>query len=295
VRGVLPLTAVRVERGGLPESEHRLAWALVAADGRVLTAGGGGATQEVFARSATKPLQALPAVRAGVLERFGLDDRHLALACASHGGREEHLARVREVLAACGLGEDALRCGALAPREPASADALAVRGGGPARIHNNCSGKHALALAHCVAEGWPLEGYTNAGHPAQQAMRAAVGEAAGVRPESLAQGIDGCGFPTFHLPLPALAAAFARLASGRLGTAGERVAGAMRAHPALVAWPGAVDAELMAAGEGLVAKVGAEGVIALGAPEGRGVALKVLVAPPVHNTRGEVVGRLVAG
>lgn len=324
MRSVLPLTTVRVERGGLPESEHRLAWAFVGADGRVLSAGGGGATLEIFARSAVKPLQALPAVRGGVLERFGLDDRHLAMACASHGGRDTHLDLVRETLAACGLTEDHLRCGALAPREPASAEALAERGGGPSRIHNNCSGKHALALALCVAEGWPLEGYPDAGHPLQQAMRAAVGEAARVAPESLLQGIDGCGFPTFHLPLHALAAAFARLAGGRLGEAGDRVAAAMRAHPELVAWPGAVDVELMAAEDGLVAKVGAEGVIGIGIPGGRALAVKVLdgamraldpaavaatrallgraadsaglrelEAPVFRNTRGEVVGRLV--
>jgi L-asparaginase II len=321
------MTTVVFTRGGLAESVHDVAWCATGPGGEIAATGGRGARDlSTFPRSAAKPLQALPAVRAGVLERFGLDDRHLALACASHGGGPEHLERVSEVLAACGQGESALRCGPIMPRDPSTADELTARGGGPAAIHNNCSGKHALALALCVAEGWPVEGYTQPEHPVQQAMRRAVGEAAGVAPEALLAGVDGCGFPTFHLPLAALAHAFARLAGGGLGDAGERVARAMRRHPRLVAYAGAVDAELMAAEDGLVAKIGAEGVIAIGADDGRAIALKVLdgamraldpaavaavrgllrraadapplralEAPWVRNTRGEVVGRLVAG
>ena len=49
----------------------------------------------------------------------------------------------------------------------------------------------------------------------------------------------------------------------------------MRTHPALVAFDGAIDTELMRAHDGLVAKIGAEGVFAIGLPDGRGLALKV--------------------
>ena len=49
----------------------------------------------------------------------------------------------------------------------------------------------------------------------------------------------------------------------------------MRAHPALVGFAGAIDTELMRAEPGVVAKIGAEGVLAVGLPDGRGLALKV--------------------
>jgi L-asparaginase II len=118
-----------------------------------------------------------------------------------------------------------------------------------------------------------------------------------------------------------LAAAFARLASGGLGPAGDRLAGAMSAHPELIGFDGALDTELMRAHPRLVGKIGAEGVLGLGLPDGRGAALKVLdggaraldvVAPllleehwglelpgdalaalraaPVLNSRGEPIG-----
>ena len=50
----------------------------------------------------------------------------------------------------------------------------------------------------------------------------------------------------------------------------------MTAHPELVAYDGAIDTELMRAQPGLVSKIGAEGVLGVGLPDGRGAAIKVL-------------------
>ena len=212
----------------------------------------------MFARSAVKPLQALGSVRAGVVERFRLGTRHLAMACASHGGSPDHIAAVGEVLEACGLREEALACGPELPRDPRAAEDVR-----PSRIRHNCSGKHAFGLARCLHEGWPLDGYFRAGHPLQGAMRDTVAAACGVE-SATEEATDGCGMRTFALPLAGLARAFGALAGGGLGAAGDRCAGAMRAHPELVAYEGAIDTELMRAEDGLVAKIGAEGVLAVG-------------------------------
>ena len=53
------------------------------------------------------------------------------------------------------------------------------------------------------------------------------------------------------------------------------VADAMRAHPELVAGTGAEDTRLMAGVPGLLAKGGAEGVLAVAVPEVGAVALKI--------------------
>jgi L-asparaginase II len=266
VAGDALLTRVVALRGGAEESEHRVAWCVVDADGSVAGPDG---ELPVFARSAVKPLQALGSVRAGVLERFRLGDRHLALACASHGGSEAHVGGVAEVLASCKLLEDALACGPELPRDPRVVDGVR-----PSRIRHNCSGKHAFGLARCLLEDWPLDGYFRAGHRLQRAMRDCVIEACGVSAPS-GEATDGCGMRTFALPLAALARAFGALAGGALGPSGDRCAAAMRAHPDLVAYDGAIDTELMRAQAGLVAKIGAEGVLAIGLADGRGLALKV--------------------
>jgi L-asparaginase II len=301
-------------RGGVVESEHRVAWCVVA-DGAVTAESWPGAAALVtFARSAVKPFQALSSVRAGVLERLGLDDRHLALACASHGGSDAHVARVAEVLTACGLDESALGCGPLVPRDP-EVEAPA------SRIRHNCSGKHALGLARCVHEGWPRASYLDPGHPLQNALRAEVAAATGRPPAG--EAIDGCGMRTFALGLELLARAFGRLAGGALGPEADRVARAMGSNPVLIGYAGTIDTELIAGEDGVVAKVGAEGLLGIGLPDGRGVAIKALdgahrpvpptavwlaravlglradtpalaalAAPPVVNSRDEVVGRV---
>jgi L-asparaginase II len=282
---------VLVRRGGHVESIHRFAWRLTGPDGAVR---GGGEPGPVFVRSAAKPFQALPAVAAGVLERFRLGERHLAVGCASHGGDDQHLARVAEILAACGVSEADLGCGPLAPRDPQAH--AAMRGRAPHRIHHNCSGKHALGLALCVAQGWPVDGYLAAAHPLQRAMRASIARATGAPQGALPDAVDGCGMRTYALALEDLAAAFGRLAGGGLGPDGARVAAAMAAHPALVGYPGAIDSELMAAAPGVVAKIGAEAVIAIGAPDGRGLAVKVLdggaraIDPAAVLCAGELLG-----
>jgi L-asparaginase II len=271
------MASVIFSRGGYAESAHHFLWCTTKPDGAVDEASGDDAPGlDVFARSASKPLQALPAVRAGVLERYGLGDRHLAIACASHGGAAEHVAAVSEILEACGATEDDLGCGPSDPRAPAAADAARARGDAPRRIVHNCSGKHALGLALCAQKDWVGDHYWIRSHPLQHAMRDAVAQAVGAPPEAVPHGVDGCGMLAFQVPLAGLAGAFGRLASGRLGEAGDRVAGAMRAHPGLVAYEGAIDTELMAADDALVAKVGAEGVLAVGLADGRGLAVKVL-------------------
>ena len=273
----MTLTEAAFMRGGLPESTHALLWCVTDASGAVVAESVAGAsTTQVFARSTVKPFQALPAVRAGVMQRFGLTDRHIAIACASHGGTEEHLSAVLEILAACGCAEADLACGPLEPLDAAAADRLRARGALPGRLTHNCSGKHALALALCRQEDWPAAGYLETSHPLAVVMRAAVAEAAGAVPDALPAGTDGCGMPTFHLPLVAIATAFGRLAGGDMGEDGTRVADAMRSHPQLVAFDGAIDTELMRAVPGLVAKVGAEGLLAIGLEDGRGLALKVI-------------------
>ncbi len=263
-------------RGGLMESEHALVWCVTGSDGEVLASSEeDAALLGVFPRSAVKPLQALPAVRDGVLEALGLENRHLALACASHGGTSQHLAVVREMLDACGLAEHHLGCGVLDPRDPGAATRRRARGEMPTRIVHNCSGKHALALARCVHRGWPIAGYLEPGHPIQRSMHAAVAAACDLPASGVPFGGDGCGMLAFQVPLGAVARAFGRLASGGLGPGGDRVARAMRGAPELVAFEGALDTELMRGHDGLVAKIGAEGVLAVGLPDGRGLALKV--------------------
>ncbi len=280
----VPPVLVEVRRGGLAEARHRGHVAVVDADGR-LVAHAGDPDHVSFWRSAAKPFQAAAVVAAGAADGFGLDGAELAVMCASHNGEEEHLETVRRLLARAGLGEGNLRCGIHPPAGEAARAALLRAGAEPGPLHNNCSGKHAGMLLLARHRGWPVKGYTDLDHPVQRAMLETVAAVAGVVPEEVALGVDGCGVPTFGLPLRRLALAFARLARPRgapglaapLAVALERVGRAMAAHPSLVAGTGRFCTDLMrVTGGRLLGKVGAEGVYGVAVTDrGWGVAVKV--------------------
>ena len=286
---------VEVRRNGAVEAVH-LVHAVAVRAGEVVAAAGDPALT-CFMRSSSKPLQALPLVRA----RDDLPDDELAIACASHHDTPEQVAAARALLARAEATEDDLELGSQEGRPPE-------------RIHNNCSGNHAGMLALCRARGWPIQGYRLPEHPVQVACRDVHAEAAEVSPDALGTGTDGCGIVTFALTLEQMAYAYSRLESL---PGGARVAAAMRVRPNLVGGPDGADFLLMRNAPGWLAKGGAEGLLCAASPDGTGVAIKTedgagrayapalaaflgglgvdlpkLASQPVLNTRGERVGEI---
>ena len=315
---------VELTRGTLVESVHRGAVAIADAKGVVRFALGDIEAPH-YPRSSLKPIQALPLVESGAAEAFGLNDEHIALACASHSGEPMHTERVTAWLARVGLSESDLACGPHPVRHEPTWNAMIARGERATRIHNNCSGKHTGFLT--VARHWDvaIKGYEDAYHPVQQAVAAALRELSGEK--VFAVGIDGCTAPNFALPLAGFARAMAKLASpqglqpDRSGAA-RRIVAAMMAYPELVSGTGRACAILMRFARGRAAvKAGAEGFYAGIVPSmGLGIAVKIddgaargaetviacllerlgllsedsaaqtLVRGPITNTRGDVVG-----
>lgn len=257
-----------VVRSGFVESRHRGSVVILGPAGDRLLAVGA-VDSPVFSRSCVKPLQAAGMVRAGL----DLPDDLLPLAGASHSGEPFHVEAVRRVLAGVGLTESALVCPAALPSSEAAAAAVLRGGGGPKPVTHNCSGKHAAMLATCVAAGWPTQGYADAGHPLQLALRAGVEELADER--VAATGVDGCGAPVFAFSLVGLARAGARLTTATAGTPEHRVAATTRARPDLVGGTGRPVTDLMRGLPGLLTKDGAEGCWLAALPSGAAVALKI--------------------
>ena len=285
---------VTVRRGNLVEATHRV-HAVAVRDGTLVeTAGEPGLV--AYLRSAAKPFQALPLVRA----RDDLTTEEIAIASASHLAQQDQLAAVRTLLEKAPAEEDELECG---PE--------------PTRLEHNCSGKHAGMLALCRTRGWASGGYRLETHPVQHGCLAEVAAASDTAADAIPTAVDGCGVLTFALPLERMALMFSRLEQI---DGGLEVAAAMQAHPELIRGPMAADTMLMRELPGFTSKGGAEGLLCAAGPDGLGIALKVedgtmrAVRPalaellrrlgfetgelgivPVANSRGEVVGEVVAG
>ncbi|MET7960818.1 asparaginase [Micromonospora zamorensis] len=258
-----------VVRSGFVEGAHRGSVVVLDATG-VAVASAGDVTSPIFPRSASKPMQAIGMLRAGLPLT---DPADVALVSASHAGEDFHLARVDALLQRAGLDASALHCPPDLPVGVAAREAVLRAGGGPTRVQMNCSGKHSGMLLTCEAAGWPLEGYWRPEHPLQQRLRSAIEEFTGE--QAAAVGVDGCGAPVLAVSLTGLAGAFLRLVDAEPGTVPRTVSDAMRAYPEIVGGTQADDTRLMRGVPGLLAKVGAEGVIAVALPGVGAVALKI--------------------
>jgi L-asparaginase II len=271
---------VRVLRGGLEESFHTGALALVENGALVLSRGD--PDRVVFYRSASKPLQALELVVSGAADAYGLTAAELAIAAGSHSGEPRHLEAARSILAKAGVDETSLRCGG---HRSVNSDIAFVqrRDHVPVTsILSNCSGKHAGMLAAAKHRGLALEGYLDLDHPVQQAILDHVAAFAGLSRADVFAGVDGCGAPALALPLVAMARSIANLGApaglpAPLTAAALRIGAAMRTHPEMVAGEERFDTDLMLAAKGrVIAKAGAEGVHVTAIPDRRSaLAIKV--------------------
>ena len=271
---------VRLWRGAIPESRHRIQAVAVRADGRTELETDQSGLVTSF-RSAAKPFQALPLVERGHAERWRLSDEELAVMCGSHTGSRYHLALVSGILERIGLSARHLACAYHDPIDPESLADVQAHPDSRSALYNNCSGKHAGMLCLALSEGWPTQGYERAEHPLQKLMKQTVAEVCGVAPDSVGVAVDGCSVSVFGLPLAAMAWGYAALAAATAsGSARERaldrIRRAMMAFPRAVGGEGRLSTRLMEVAPGAVlAKGGAEGLECIALPrDGVGLAIK---------------------
>ena len=269
-----------VTRGGIVESCHTGAYAVIGFDGELI-ASAGDIGRPVFPRSAIKAFQCLPVIESGAADRFGFSDEEIALCCSSHNGEADHVRAARSILAKAGTSEAHYECGAHWPYEEKALHGMIRAGEAALQVHNNCSGKHAGMLAVARALGAGSSGYIKVDHAVQRASAAVINALCDVDVDTLAMGIDGCSIPTWAIPLRNQALGFSRFASGAgLGAArsaaAKRIIAACRAHPFMVAGSGRFCTRLMEALPRAFVKVGAEGVYCGCVPHaGIGIALKI--------------------
>lgn len=319
------------DSGYTVENVHLGSVAVVDRHGSLLWAAGDPHAM-TFTRSAIKPFQALPFLRADGPARYGLSVAEVALLCASHSGEAMHVAAVESILNKIGLDEHCLACGCHAPLYYDSVGRAAPADQLWRQVHHNCSGKHSGFLAWCRLHGAPIEAYVDRAHPLQQAVRSTMSELTGLPVSAMPVGLDGCSAPNYALPLSRLAHLYARLAHGaadpQLGAPLGDLFEAMTTRPDLVSGQARCDLAYMQAGAGdWVSKVGADAVQTIGIRSaGLGIAIKLADggtrslqtatfavldqlglldgrqrallepyrAPPLLNVRGSKVGELRA-
>ena len=256
-----------VERSGFIESRHAGSAVVLSPEGEVLRALGDARTP-IFPRSCLKPFQAVAVMTSGVTLR-GED---AAIATASHSGTAAHVALVRGLLARESLPTSALGCPPAAPTDQVARDELDPHGGPRERVYMNCSGKHAAMLLACVANELAARGLPR--------PRASAAEAHPRRARALHRRAPGGHggrrmrrARARHQPARARPAASRRSRRRRrrspfaLYREAAALTEAAREHAWAVGGPGQPDTVAIER-LGVFAKVGAEGVMVMTAPDG---------------------------
>lgn len=231
-----------------------------------------------FPRSALKPLQALTLIKSGALDAFGLNEKHIALSCASHAGQKEHTTLAGEWLRHLSIDPQQLACGAHRPYDPETDDEMIRQHKLPTKLHNNCSGKHSGFLTVCRHLKIDIQGYEQPQHPFQKLLRTELEEYCG---ESLGVfAIDGCSIPAPRMSLMGYAKACDHflMQSYKENTAESRILPAFMKHSLLTSGKIEFYHLMMAHNPYQVfLKVGAEGVLLCYLPQKKiTIVLKVL-------------------
>lgn len=264
-----PSFKVHVTRGQLTESVHLVDVIVVNHNGEDIFSAGETHKTKVFPRSAIKMLQAVSLVECGAIEKWHLDSRHIALACASHGGEPIHTQLVSEWLKKIKCDQHHLVCAPHIPYNEDSYVRLIQNHQQPSSLHNNCSGKHAGILCALRTQNMDVLGYENYEHPYQFRLREIISELSGEDIHQSPWGIDGCGIPSYSMSLRSIAIGLSQfLPQGQridadLKKSCDLIMTSIKAHPELIGGSKDFCTNLLEISQGKAfVKSGAEGVYA---------------------------------
>jgi len=272
---------IKEYRGDIPDLNHYGHIAIAGADGKILYECGD-PEHITYSRSAAKPIQAIPVIESGAIDKYGITEKELAVMCSSHQGENFHTEAVLSILEKAGLNEQYLLCGTHEPKTDYMIKKFREEGITPTEAHNNCSGKHAGMLITAKMLGKSLNNYYNHTHPIQNKITQTIAEICDYDVNTIAIGIDGCGVPVHAMPLYKFAQGYARMSSPELlapyrADSVNLVTKAMRGHPEMVGGTNDFTSELMHVfGDRLFCKLGVNGFLAIGlAGKGIGIAIKM--------------------
>lgn len=197
-------------RGNMTDLTH-FGWLAVVDENSKVIYSVGDPDDLVFYRSASKPVQALPAIAHGLDRKYGLTEEESTIFAGSHAGEEFHVNALKSIFEKSGMQEDML---VMKPAVPAytAANEARIRAGLPGRkFYHNCAGKHAALMLLQRELTGSVEGYWEMGAACQLEVQRTIEIMSETNRVEL--GIDGCGVPVFAVPIKGIACAFKNLAA----------------------------------------------------------------------------------
>ncbi len=262
---------VEVVRGNVIESTHQVMAVVTDHYGNVVTSWGNPLFY-TYPRSAIKMLQAIPLIETGAADKYQLDNRMLALACASHRGEKEHIDVARAWLEKINMTEEVLLCGPHPATHEPSRDDMIMKKIKPTKIYNNCIGKHLGIVTTSLHLKEDFKNYDKHDHAVQKRLRKVLTETTKYEHSKSNHGIDGCGILTYALPIQNMSTGMSALINPKetplRQAACKRLLSAIRDNPEIISGHDDFTTEVIRKTQGrTIIKNGAEGVFCGVIPE----------------------------
>ena len=164
-----------------------------------------------YPRSSIKIFQAIPFAISDAIKKYNLNNKHIALACASHKGEKYHLNELKKWISKINLKTKNLQCGIHEPLDKKSSEKIIFSGERFNELHNNCAGKHLAMLSSCMANNQEIENYLDFNHPHQKNIREVFNIFTENKLKRKNFSIDGCSAPQYSFKIKSISQALNNL------------------------------------------------------------------------------------
>ncbi len=197
-------------RGKRVESSHQVKALVTNADGKILLSTKND-NDFFFPRSSIKIFQAIPFAISSAIKNYKLNNKHIALACASHKGEEFHIKELKKWISNINLETKNLQCGIHGPLDKKANEKIIYSRKKFNEIHNNCAGKHLAMLTSCLANKYSITNYLDYTHPHQINIRNIFNKFTESKLSKKNFSLDGCSAPQYSFRIKSISKALNNL------------------------------------------------------------------------------------
>ena len=197
-------------RGKKVESTHQVKALVTSVDGKVLLSTNND-NEYFFPRSSIKIFQAIPFAMSNAIKNYKLNNKHIALACASHKGEKFHIKELTKWISKINLKTKNLQCGIHAPLDKRASEKIIYSRKKINELHNNCAGKHLGMLTSCLVNNQSITNYLDYNHAHQKNIRKIFNKFTESKLSKKNFSLDGCSAPQYSFKIKSISRALNNL------------------------------------------------------------------------------------
>ncbi len=191
---------VNFVRGKTVESTHEIKALVTNVDGKILLSTNND-NEYFFPRSSIKIFQAIPFAMSSAIKNYKLNNKHIALACASHKGEKFHIKELKKWISKINIKTKNLQCGIHAPLDKNASEKIIYSRKQFNELHNNCAGKHLGMLTSCLVNNQSITNYLDYNHAHQKNIRKIFNKFTESILSKKNFSLDGCSAPQYSFKI----------------------------------------------------------------------------------------------